>query len=77
MQNTVAGNNAKCKDEEIICPAPTHGHIVREGNTLQWLDYKTGLRVLGVKKHYINTGEGGIHCNWGMTVKLNLEVHSL
>ena len=30
---------------------------------------------LGVTKHYINAGEGGIRFNWGMTVKLNLQGH--
>lgn len=32
---------------------------------------------LGVTKHFINTGEGRICCNRGLTVKLNLEVHRL
>ena len=77
IQTTVAGTNIKCKDEKIICSVPTHGQIVREGNILQWLDCKTGLSVLGVKKHYVNTGEGEIHCNWGVTVKLSIEVHRL
>lgn len=77
IQTTVAGTNTKCKDEKIICSVPTHGQIVRQGNILQWLDCKTGLSVLEVEKHYVNTREGEIPCNWGVTVKLIIEVHRL
>ena len=74
MQNTVRGADAKCKDES----SPD------SWTNSEWGDYLSMTLLqdrckcsLGVTKHYINTGAGGIHFTWGMTVKLNLEGHRL